>query len=145
MTEENLRSVSLSRTGPRTFEAVNSRGVRLALGEGDTDDFTPIELLLAATAACSAMDVDYLTSRRAEPESFDIAVSAPKLHDEAGNHLGQLELDFRVTFPAGPDGDRARNILGRALAQSRDRLCTVSRTVQLPTPVAYLIDGELLG
>jgi hypothetical protein len=47
-----------------------------------------------------------------------------------------------VTFPAGADGDRARDVLRRALAQSRDRLCTVSRTVQLPTPVSYLADGE---
>ena len=144
VTESTLRSVNLARTGPHTFEAVNERGARLVLGEGDTSDFTPIELLLAATAACSAMDVDHLTSRRAEPERFEVAVSAPKLHDEVGNHLGQLDLDFRVTFPAGPDGDRARAFLARALAQSRDRLCTVSRTVQLETPVAYLIDGERL-
>ena len=142
MTQSNLRSVHLARTGPYTFEAVNSRGARLSLGEGGTSDFTPIELLLAATAACSAMDVDHITSRRAEPDSFDVAVSAPKLRDELGNHLGEVELDFRVRFPAGPDGDRARMMLTRALAQSRDRLCTVSRTVQLPTPVTYLVDGE---
>jgi len=142
VTESNLRSVSLARTGPYTFEAVNSRGTRLVLGEGDTSDFTPIEVLLAATAACSAMDVDHITRRRAEPESFEIAASAPKLRDELGNHLGEIELDFRVTFPAGADGDRARSVLGRALTQSRDRLCTVSRTVQLPTPVTYLVDGE---
>jgi len=145
VTESNLRSVSLSRTGPYTFEAVNSRGTRLVLGEGDTSDFTPIEVLLAAVAACSAMDVDHITRRRAEPDSFDVAVSAPKLHDELGNHLGEIELDFRVVFPAGPDGDRARSVLGRALAQSRDRLCTVARTVQLPTPVTYLVDGEPVG
>ena len=144
VTDSDLRSVRLARTGPHTFEAVNGRGTRLVLGEGDTSDFTPIELLLAATAACSAMDVDYVTSRRAEPESFEVAVSAPKLHDEVGNHLGELALDFRVTFPSGPDGDRARAFLARSLAQSRDRLCTVSRTVQLGTPVAYLIDGERL-
>jgi len=145
VTESNLRSVSLSRTGPYTFEAVNTRGTRLVLGEGGTSDFTPIELLLAAAAACSAMDVDHITRRRAEPESFEIAVRAPKLRDELGNHLGEIELDFRVVFPAGADGDRARSVLSRALAQSRDRLCTVSRTVQLPTPVTYLVDGEPVG
>ena len=142
VTESNLRSVALARTGPYTFEAVNSRGARLVLGEGHTSDFTPIELLLAATAACSAMDVDHITSRRAEPEAFEVEVSAPKLHDERGNHLGEITLGFRVVFPAGADGDRARSVLARALAQSRDRLCTVSRTIQLPTPVTYLIDGE---
>jgi len=142
VTESSLRSVRLARTAPHTFEAVNSRGTRLVLGEGDTSDFTPIEVLLAAVAACSAMDVDHITSRRAEPESFEVAVTAPKLHDDNGNHLGEIELAFHVSFPPGPDGDRARAVLGRALAQSRDRLCTVSRTIQLPTPVAYLVDGE---
>jgi uncharacterized OsmC-like protein len=142
VTESNLRSVSLTRTGPRTFEVFNSRGGRITLGEGDTSDFTAVELLLAATAGCSAVDVDYLTSRRAEPDSFDVTAQAPKLHDAEGNHLGEVEVDFRVRFPAGPDGDRAREFLERAVAMSRDRLCTVSRTVQLPTPVAYRIDGE---
>jgi uncharacterized OsmC-like protein len=142
VTESNLRSVSLTRVGASTFEAVNSRGTRLVLGEGDTADFTPIEVLLAATAACSAMDVDHITRRRAEPESFEVVASAPRLHDEQGNHLGEIELSFRVRFPAGADGDRARSVLSRALAQSRDRLCTVSRTIQLPTPVTCLANGE---
>jgi hypothetical protein len=91
------------------------------------------------------MDVDHITSRRAEPEAFDVSVKARKLNDELGNHLGELELDFRVTFPASPDGDRARDVLARSLAQSRDRLCTVSRTVQLPTAVSYFIGGEAVG
>ena len=139
---DNLRSVRTVRTGPRTFEAVNVRGGRISLGEGQNADFTPVELLLVAVAGCSAIDVDYITTRRAEPTAFEVTTQAPKLDDDLGHHLGEVVLDFRVTFPEGPAGDRAREILERAVSQSRDRLCTVSRTVQLSAPVSYRIDGE---
>ena len=41
-----------------------------------------------------------------------------------------------MTFPEGAEGDAARAALPRSLQQSHDRLCTVSRTVELGTPVA---------
>jgi hypothetical protein len=44
-------------------------------------------------------------------------------------------VTFRVRFPDDAGGDRARERLPRAIAQSHDRLCTVSRSVQLGTPV----------
>jgi uncharacterized OsmC-like protein len=138
---DNLRNVQIIRTGPRTYEAVNVRGGRISFGEGQNSDFTPVELLLVAMAGCSAIDVDYITSRRAEPSAFEASASAPKLSDDKGNHLGEVVIDFQVTFPEGSDGDQARAMLDRAVTQSRDRLCTVSRTVQLPTPVTYQVDG----
>lgn len=42
-----------------------------------------------------------------------------------------------MQFADGPEGDAARDALPRAIAQSRDRLCTVSRTVQVGADVAY--------
>jgi putative redox protein len=133
----NQRSVGLSRIGERHFEVTNERGGRIVLGEGADAEFTPVELLLAAIAGCSAIDVDYLTTRRAEPESFAVTVSAEKLDDQDGHHLGPVTARFELAFPEGPDGDRARQALPTAVAASRDRLCTVSRTVQLPTPVVF--------
>lgn len=138
MTTTNERSVELRRVGARHFEVTNARGGRLVLGEGEDADFTPVELLLAAVAGCSAIDVDYLTSRRAEPESFTATASAAKLTD-GGNHLGPVTVRFALNFPEGPDGDRARDVLPAALAASHDRLCTVSRTVELPTEVRFEI------
>ena len=141
MTEANLRSVDLVRTGPRTFEAANARGGRITMGEGDGADFTPVELLLAAIAGCSAIDVDYLNARRAEPDAFEVSASAAKLSDQHGNRLGEVTVDFRISFPSGEGGDAARARLVPAVTRSRDRLCTVSRTVQLPTPVRFQLDG----
>ncbi len=137
MTTTNERSVALSRVDERRFEVTNARGGRLVLGEGADADFTPVELLLAAVAGCSAIDVDDLTTRRAEPDAFAVTVSAEKLNDEHGNHLGAVTARFSLAFPDGPGGDRARKVLPAAVAASRDRLCTVSRTVQLPTEVRF--------
>ena len=59
------------------------------------------------------------------------------MRDEQGNHLTGLRLSFDVRFPEGPGGDAARAVLTRSIEQSRDRLCTVSRTVQLGADVTY--------
>jgi len=44
-------------------------------------------------------------------------------------------LRFVIEFPDGEGGDAARQVLPSALQRSHDRLCTVSRTVELGTPV----------
>lgn len=129
------RSVTLTRTARGEFDVTNVRGGTIHIGSGESADFTPVELLLTAIAGCSAVDVDFITSRRAEPESFEVVAEGDKLKDETGNHMGGLEVTFRLRFPDGPEGDRARDMLPRALAQSHDRLCTVTRTVELATPV----------
>lgn len=130
------RSVSLTRTSHGEFDVTNVRGGTIHIGTGESDDFTPVELLLTAIAGCSAVDVDFITSRRAEPGEFTVTGTGEKLRDpEKGNYMEGLEVTFRVRFPEGADGDRAREMLPRAIAQSHDRLCTVSRTVQLGTPI----------
>ncbi|HEY9566156.1 MAG TPA: OsmC family protein [Nocardioides sp.] len=134
---ETLRSVDLQRIGVARYKAVNSRGGVLPIGSGEDPDFTPVELLLAAIAGCSAIDVDLITSKRAQPEAFSVRASGDKVRDDDGNHLTNLRVTFDITFPEGEDGDRAREFLPRAIEQSRDRLCTVSRTVALESPVEF--------
>jgi uncharacterized OsmC-like protein len=135
------RSVTLTRTSHGEFDVTNVRGGTIHIGTGESDDFTPVELLLTAIAGCSAVDVDFITSRRAEPREFTVTGSGEKLRDpDKGNYMEELEVTFRVRFPEGADGDRARDMLPRAIAQSHDRLCTVSRTVQLGTPIAMRED-----
>ncbi|KGN39754.1 OsmC family protein [Knoellia aerolata] len=130
------RSVTMTRTAHGEFDVTNVRGGTIHLGTGESDDFTPVELLLTAIAGCSAVDVDFITSRRAEPVEFTVTGSGVKMRDpEKGNHMEDLEVSFRVRFPEGEAGDRAREMLPRAIAQSHDRLCTVSRTVLLGTPI----------
>ncbi len=135
MCDESERAVAIERTGPTHYVVTNVRGGTLPVGSGDDADFTPVELLLTAIGTCSASDVDLITSRRAEPTGFSVTVRGDKIRDPgAGNRLVNLEVVVAVTFPAGPGGDRAREALPRAVKMSHDRLCTVSRTVELGTP-----------
>ncbi|CCH76369.1 conserved hypothetical protein [Nostocoides japonicum T1-X7] len=129
------RSVSMTRVAKGRYAVTNERGGTIAIGGGDSEDFTPVELLLTAIAGCSAVDVDFITSKRAEPTSFDVLAEGDKVSDENGNHMTGIEVTFTVRFPDGEGGDKARDMLPRAIGMSHDRLCTVSRTVQLGTPI----------
>lgn len=143
MTEETRRptTVSIARTGSMAFTASNVRGGSIRVGGGETDDFTPVELLMVAIGACAAIDVDIVTTRRAEPDSFDVDVNADRVKDADGNRVDNVEVDFLLRFPDGPDGDKARALVDRAIASAHDRLCTVSRTVELGTPVTMRSAG----
>jgi putative redox protein len=134
------RSITIERTSSGGHTVTNSRGGQLTFDSGDSAAFTPVELLLAAIGGCTAIDVVSLTSRRAEPEDFRIEVSANKVRDEDGNRLTDIEVTFSVKFPDTPGGDAAREILPDMVKRSHDRLCTVSRTVELGTPVKATID-----
>ena len=112
-TDSAHRAVSIQRFTPGRFTVANDRGGRITTGTGGDTDFTPTELLLAAIGACTAIDVDTLTSRRAEPEDFQVQVGAEKVRDAAGNHLAGIAVTFRVVFPPGEGGDAARADHGR--------------------------------
>ena len=135
MSDERDRRVDIGRIAKGSYEAVNPRGGRLVFGAGDDEAFTPVELLLTAIAGCSAIDVDYITVKRSEPDRFAVVMTAQKVRDEGGNHLTDLEITFDIGFPAGEPGDAAREVLPEAVRRSHDRLCTVSRTVELGAPV----------
>ena len=140
MAADPHRTVTITRTSPGRYSAVNGRGGTLEFGTGDVDDFTPVELFLAAVGGCTAVDVDIFTTRRAEPESFVVEVGGEKVRDEDGNRMEDLSVTFRLKFPQGQGGDAARAILPEAVQRSRDRLCTVSRTVERGTPVTTRIE-----
>lgn len=138
MSDDTLRSIDLTRTGTLRYQATNARGGVLPLGSGEGEDFTPVELLLTAIAGCAAIDVDLITGKRATAETFDLRAEGHKVRDDQGNHLVGLRVTLDLTFPEGEDGDRAREALPRAIAQTRDRLCTVGRTVAIGEPIEYV-------
>jgi putative redox protein len=134
------RTVTVRRVSAGRFAVANDRGGEITFGTGDGTDFTPTELLLAAVGGCTAIDIDILTSRRAEPERFEVAVDAEKVKDAEGNRLTDIVVTFRVAFPATGQGDEARTILPDVVRKSHDRLCTVGRTIELGTPIATRVE-----
>ena len=140
MTTESVhRNVTVRRIANGQFTVTNARGGQITFGSGGTD-FTPTELLLAAIGGCTAIDVDIVTSRRAEPDAFEVLVDAEKVRDEAGNHLTGIEVTFRIRFPGSAQGDEARAVLPDIVQKSHDRLCTVGRTVEIGTAIATRIE-----
>jgi uncharacterized OsmC-like protein len=140
-TDSAHRSIRLERIENSRYVVTNDRGGQISIGKGEGTDFTPVDLLLAGIGGCTAIDVDILTSRRAEPDAFEVLVDAEKVRDDAGNHLTDIVVTFRITFPDGEQGDAARALLPDAVHKSHDRLCTVSRTVELGTPIATRIES----
>jgi putative redox protein len=135
MTNDTHRCVSLERLDEGVYLARNGRGGELRFGSKAGDGFSPVELLLAAIAGCSAVDLDVVTGRRSPSESFTAQVDAEAIRGPEGNALHDITVTFTVTFPEGPDGDAARVIAPRALRTSHERTCTVSRTIEAGTPV----------
>ena len=134
------RTVTVELITQGVFTVANTRGGQLRFGTGTDTGFTPSELLLAAIAGCTAIDVDILTARRAEPDAFQVRAEADKIRDAGGNRLTGIVVTFQITFPGGADGDQARAILPDAVKKSHDRLCTVGRTVETGTPITTRIE-----
>lgn len=139
--EQAHRQVTIERIANSMYTVTNERGGQITVGSGDGTDFTPVELLLTAIGGCTAIDVDILTSRRAEPDTFTIDVGAEKIRDGKGrNQLTDITVTFRIAFPEGDGGDKARALLPDAVKRSHDSLCTVSRTIELGTPVTPVVE-----
>lgn len=135
------RTVSLSRDDLGVYTATNAAGATIQFGRGD-GLLSPVELLLAAVAGCSSIDVDHMTSRRAEPTRFAVTSEADYVHDdETGNVLENIRVLFDLVFPEGEDGDKARERIDAALQISHDKECTVSRTLEAATPVTMVRVG----
>jgi putative redox protein len=143
MSEDTARRVDIERTEMGRYRVRNVRGGSIQVGTAGPDDdtFSPVELLLAAIGCCAAIDVDLVLSRRAHPTGFSVAVTGDKIRDGAGgNRMENLTVEFSVAFPVGDGGDTARAALPDLVKKSHDRLCTVSRTVELGTPVTMRVN-----
>ena len=138
-TESDARRVDIARTAPYRFVATNARGGQIGIGPASGTDFTPGELLLAAIVSCSAIDLDLVTRKRSEPDRFVARAEATKIRDELGNRLIDIRVTFDVRFPEGEAGDAARTVIPRTMKQISERLCTVSRTIEIGTPIEQVV------
>jgi uncharacterized OsmC-like protein len=126
----------MTRKSEGVYEATNAAGVSMTFGQGE-GLMSPVELLLAAIAGCSSIDVDAMTSRRVQPERFDVTATADKAVIDGGSILDNIAVEWDLLFPAGEDGDKARARVGAALKSSHEKTCTVSRTVEAGVPIEF--------
>lgn len=133
------RSIAVDRLAQGVYRARSAGGAELTFGPGTEDGFSPVELLMVALAGCSAIDVDTVTSRRAEPERFTVRVDGEKVREEGANLLRDLTVTFELRFADDEAGRAAASMVERAVAVSHDRSCTVSRTLEAGLPIAVRI------
>ena len=78
MSEDTHRRVTIERIASKQYTVTNERGGKMTVGAGDGTDFTPVELLLVALGGCGAIDIDFITNKRAEPtEATEDSASMP--------------------------------------------------------------------
>lgn len=133
---ENYRQTRIERIDRLHYRAHGANGATLDFGVGE-GLLTPVELLLAAIAGCSSVDVDAGTSRRSTPEVFEVLASALKLTEDGAVRLDEVQVDFDVRFPADEQGAKAQKMVDRLIQLSEQKDCTVSRTVEHPTEVTF--------
>lgn len=129
-------NVDVTRVDTGHYRATNAAGATLEFGTGD-GLLSPVELLLAAVAGCSAVDVDVVTSRRTEPELFDVHVEGTRVNEDGASRLSDVNVEFSLRFPDTDAGRQAQSMVERLVRISHEKDCTVSRTVETPTNVTF--------
>ena len=130
-----IRVVNIERLEARKYKATSlESGASLEFGQGE-GLLTPVELLLAAIAGCSSIDVDVATTRRSEPEKFEVKASGYKVTEDSASRMEDIHLGFDLKFPDTEEGRKAAGMIQRIVKLSHDKYCTVSRTVELGAAV----------
>lgn len=135
---ENTRSIELTRIAENHYRAEAPSGASVEFGRGE-GLLTPVELLLAAIAGCSSIDVDTVTSRHTAPTRFAVRAAGEKLDEDGASRLDGIELSFDIAFRDDEAGHRASRLIEKLVGLSHDKYCTVSRTVEHGTPVSFRV------
>jgi putative redox protein len=116
------RSARLIHTGGMRFEARTGTGRELVFGEQpEVNEHSPVEIVVAAVAACSGMDVaSILGKKRQAIESYEIEVDATQ-RDEYPPVLTTIDV---VHVVAGPK--ITEEALRRCIELSATKYCPVN-------------------
>jgi uncharacterized OsmC-like protein len=132
-----MTGLTVERVGGHAFVGRNERGATVAIGRtGMPGSFSPGELLRIATAACAAVTVEELVTRRAGEDARLVALADGSLSSDAHEYDG-----LRVTLLADLSflDDETRSRVVRAMEKAVRRECAVSRTVERGAPVELTI------
>ena len=128
-------SVSVARTGSRTYEGMNERGSTMLIGPREAEGhFTPGELLKLALAGCAGMSADGVAAVRLG-DDFEMTVWAHGTSNDE-NRYTRVDEELLVDLSVLDDAERIE-IMVKAI----DRRCTVARSVHGCIELATTIDG----
>ncbi|RXZ69950.1 OsmC family protein [Agromyces albus] len=132
-------SVSVTRTGTRTYEGMNERGSTVRIGPVDAEGhFTPGELLKLALVGCAGMSSDRVAARRLG-EDYAITIWAHGTSDPKENRYLRIDEELLVDLSGLDDSERSTliDIMSKAI----ERACTVARSVHDSIDLETTIDG----
>jgi putative redox protein len=113
-----------------TVTVTNKHDTELLVDIDGERGLSPLELLLAALGACSAVDFAILMRKQRDP--------VEPLHLEVdGDKEDQRMRWLRVTYHVHEGADETK--VERSRSKVANDLCTVSRTIASGTPVDHVI------
>ena len=135
-------SVSVRRTGPRTYEGSNQRGDRVLIGPTDAPGhFTPGELLKLALAGCAGMSSDRVIARRLG-DDFESTIWAHGQSDKAEERYIAIDEEMLLALDGLEEKDREK--LMALIRMSIERSCTITRSVRGSIELNKTVNGQPL-
>ncbi|MFF2275483.1 OsmC family protein [Agromyces sp. NPDC058126] len=134
-------SVSVTRTGPRSYEGLNERGATVRIGGDELEGvhFSPGELLKLALIGCAGLSTDRVAARRLG-DDYAITIWAHGLSDPETNRYTRVEEELLVDLGGLEASDRTKLI--EIMARAIERGCTVARSVEDSIELDTTIDGS---
>ena len=126
--------ITVERTDDGDLLARKPGGAELRFG--GADQFSAVELLLAALGGCNLVTVDPLTAQRGHRlVRLAATIESEKLKP---NRLGPITMTYDIELP--PNDPKAATVFRAVAERVHERYCTVSTALRENTDVAVHLD-----
>ena len=121
------------------FEVTNDIGHKVLLDnrskkEGKVEGISPMELLLAALAGCSSIDiVAILNKQKINPTDIKMDIEGERNPDVIPSLFHKIKVNVRL------EGDILPEKAKRAVSLSFEKYCSVAKTLEYSTTIKYSI------
>jgi putative redox protein len=106
---------------------------------GENSGARPTELLLSAAAGCTGIDiVSILKKMRLEPTSFQMDIKGARAEDHP-KRFTDIHIHYAL------EGELPEDKVVRAIQLSKDKYCSVSKSLNANITVSYSINGTAGG
>jgi putative redox protein len=132
--ESDVRRIDVSWEGERRFRMGAPGGPTLVVDGGRESAPSPVESMVGALAACSAIDVlEILAKRRTPAESLRVEVEYTRA-PSAPRRLTAALLRFRVATASDPSH------VERAVTLSVESYCSVAASLRADIPLSWRVE-----
>jgi putative redox protein len=135
-----MKKVDVIWKGNIAFQAETSSGHRVMMDAspqagGENRGPSPMETLLAAAGACSGIDIVMILEKmRLRVDAFSMEVSGERAEDHP-RRFTRVHVHYRLEGDLPPDKVR------RAVELSRDKYCSVLRSLNAEVTTSFSING----